>query len=399
MSARRLGRRAAPLTALALAAASVAVAQEAPDEGPIRGRSGLDQLPAAQAAEAPRPAPRPAPAPAVPAPLGDAQTPELPAPAAEPTVEPTRPDPAPAAASAARTPALAPASFGPATLYPRLLPAADRHGEAFADRVSISPDGRRLAVGSQNGGRFEVQVVGVSRKVTERALRGRGTLDWVAWADDGTVLVGSRGRGGASVAAYDVASGKARVLGTRRDSEALGVLSVLPGGRVVLAEPGRTALACANGAAPPRDAGGVPLRVAGPPDAGGRLILRGEAAGRGVVVPFDCDAASVGDALHEGAAPTGLIVNPTLRRYDGVWTEGGPRYFDRSLGFEMREVAASFPEPVDVYPIETTRSPNTLLLYVVGERVPGGYYVLDRYAGDLDLHVTYRQGEAETSAP
>ena len=343
--------------ALALPAAlvgltlGVASAQEAPDRGPIQGRSGLDR-PSSPAPEAPVP---------VSSPSGD-----------------TKAAPAP-------------------TLYPRLLPAADRHGDAFADRVSISPDGRRLAVGTQEGGRYTVQVVGVTRKATERTLRGRGRLDWVGWSDGATVLLGTREGSAARVSAYDVASGRARVLGSARD-ERSGVLTIRADGGVVLAGPERTAPGCANGAVPPAVHDDVPLTVAGPPDARGRLVLRGEAEGRSVLVPFDCEAGTLGEPLYEGDAAEGLIVNPALRRYEGVWTPDGPRYFDRSLAFEMREVAASFPEPVDVYPIETTRSPNTMLLYVVGDTVPGGYYVLDRYAGDLDLHVTYRQdGAAQTS--
>ena len=362
--------------AAAILALGTAAAQETPDSGPITGRSGLDQRPgapmSADRTEAPRSATRAVQPPAAPD-ASDAARP--PAPVRE-------------AAASVRVP----------TLYPRLLPAADRHGEAFADRVSISPDGRRLAVGSQDGRRYAVQLVGVTRKTTERTLRGRGTLEWVGWADDGTVLLGTREANGAqAVAAYDVASGRARVLGTARGGPS-GVLTVLDGGTAVLATDERPALACANGARPPRQYDGTALRVAGPPDARGRLILRGEADGRGVLVPFDCADGTLGAPLHEGAAPDGLIVNPALRRYEGVWTAEGPRYFDQSLEFEMEEVAASFPEPVDVYPIETTRSPNTMLLYVVGDTVPGGYYVLDRYAGDLDLHVTYRSdGAARTN--
>ena len=333
-------------------ALGLAAAQQAADDGPIRGRSGLDQTagPVAEASVTP----------------GDDRAVDAP-----PQTLPT--------------------------LYPRLLPAADRHGEAFADRVSISPDGRRLAVGTQEGGRYALQVVGVTRKATERTLRGRGRLGWVGWADDDTVLLGTEEGGAPRVAAYDVATGRARMLSDGRDANA-GVLMVGRDGEVVLAAPSRTAPSCANGAVPPPVHDGLPLAVAGPPDARGRLVLRGEAAGRSVLVAFDCEAGTLGEPLHEGERIDGLIVNPALRRYEGVWTAEGPRYFDPSLAFEMREVAASFPEPVDVYPIETTRSPNTMLLYVVGDTVPGGYYVLDRYAGDLDLHVTYRQdGAAQTN--
>ena len=388
---RAIGRVTLCTLALSQAQAIAQDATGAPDEGPVRGRSGLNQVPSSASAD-PGPAPRPAPGSEPSAP--SIQTPSS-APAAEPASLAERSTPTPVEARSARAPLNGPRAD--ATLYPRLLPSEDRHGEAFADRVSISPDGRRLAVGTQDGPRYAVQIVGVSRKATERTLRGRGTLAWVGWADDGTALIGAQERGTGAVTAYDVASGRARVLGARSDGGVPGVLAVLPDGRVVLADASRPALPCANGTRPPAEADGVPLRVAGPPDAAGRLVMRGEAGGRGLVAPFDCRTGDLAAPLHDGEAPTGLLVNPALRRYEGVWTEAGPRYFDRSLAYEMAEVAASFPEPVDVYPIETTRSPNTLLLYVVGERVPGGYYVLDRYAGDLDLHVTYRLGEAETA--
>ena len=310
-------------------------------------------------------------------------------PDAQASSEPARLDQGPIVGrSALDLPGTASPRTPPATLYPRLLPPEDRRGEAFADRVSISPDGRRLAVGTQQRDRFEVQIVGVTRKVTERRLRGRGTLAWVGWADEDTVLVGTRARGTALAAAYSVSTGRTRPLG-----ETDGVAAIREDGQVILAREG-SAPRCANGQTPPdttpAEAGSLPLRPAGPPDDAGRLMLRGDEADRTVLYPFDCAAGALGAPLYEGPAISGVIVNPTLRTYHGVVTADGPRYADPSLAYEMEEVAAAFPEPVDVYPIETSRSPNTLLLYVVGDTVPGGYYVLDRYAGDLDLHVTYR---------
>ena len=315
---------------------------------------------------------------------------------AETSAEPTPPDQGPVIGrSALDLPGTASVEAPPATLYPRLLPPEDRRGEAFADRVSISPDGRRLAVGTQQRDRFEVQIVGVTRKATERRLRGRGTLAWVGWADDDTVLVGTRARGEALATAYSVSMGRTRTLG-----EAEGVAAVREDGQVILAREG-DAPRCAGGQTPPETApeaaGSLPLRPAGPPDDKGRLMLRGDEADRTVLYPFDCAAGALGAPLYDGPAISGVIVNPALRTYHGVVTADGPRYADPSLAYEMEEVAAAFPEPVDVYPIETSRSPNTLLLYVVGDTVPGGYYVLDRYAGDLDLHVTYRSDGSTTT--
>ena len=264
------------------------------------------------------------------------------------------------------------------TVLPRHLPQADAQGTAFAQRVSIAPDGRRLAIGTQQGERAEVQIITASRKDTERRVLVPGRFRFVGWADPGTVLVGVDRKGGTAVEAVDLATGARRTLA--RDAE--GILSLTTDGEVVTADRSRR-----------RGYDGLAVRQAGPPDEAGRVVLATAAgAERGVLVPYDCSEGFAAP-IYEGSAFDGTLADTASGRYVGVWDEDGMRYLDPSLAYEMREVAASFPDDVSVWPIEFTRSPNTLLLYVSGPETLPSYYVLDRYAGALDLHVTLPRGE------
>ena len=287
------------------------------------------------------------------------------------------------------------------TLLPRGLPEADAIGEDFADRVSISPDGRRLIVGTQQGDRFEVQIVGVNRKDVERREVLRGRTSFVGWAGPREALIGYERGNDAVIEAWDIASGKRRTLAKGRGVG--GVLSVGEDGRVATARPGRDAFVCADGAAPTAYEG-QPIVQAGPRDAQGRIVYRTTngangangadgADAKGALVPYDCEAGAFAEPIYEGAAFDGALADTAGGGYLAVWDGDGVRYLDPSLAYEMREVERSFPSEVEVWPIEFTRSPNTLLLYVSGEGVAPSYYVLDRYAGALDLHVSYAAPE------
>ena len=299
------------------------------------------------------------------------------------SVFPEPPTPEAAAAAAARLTTMP-------TLYPRQMPEADATGEDFADRVSISPDGRRLVIGTQQGDAVEFQVVSATRKDVQQRAARRGRLDFVGWADARTALLGMDRGGSLHLEAMDIATGKIRTLSDRPGPG--GVLAVTTEGAPVTVRENRQRFACADGTPLPTDWRGTPVVQAGPLDALGRVVFRtmGES---GALVPFDCASGKFAAPLYEGTSFEGALYDPGGGRYYGVWDEDGPRYFDRSLAFEMREVAQSFPSEVSVWPIEFTRSPNTLLLYVSGPSVPPSYYVLDRYAGALDLHVSYQRAE------
>ena len=276
------------------------------------------------------------------------------------------------------------------TLFPRQMPDADASGEDFADRVSISPDGRRLLVATQQADQVEFQVVSVNRKDVQRRVVKRGGLGFAGWADARTALLGTTRGGQSRIEALDLDTGKIRALSERRGPG--GVLSVTSDGVAVTARDGRERFACADGTALPTTWRGAPVVQAGPLDPQGRIVFRTMGA-RGALVPFDCAEGEFAAPLYEGKPFEGALFDAGGNGYFGVWDQDGPRYFDRSLAFEMREVAQSFPGEVSVWPIEFTRSPNTLLLYVSGAATPPSYYVLDRYAGALDLHVSYRRAE------
>ena len=276
------------------------------------------------------------------------------------------------------------------TLFPRQLPAQDASGTAFADKVSISPDGRRLLVGTQQGPRFEVQVVGVNRKDRERREVVKGGLAFVGWAGPRQALFGYRRGGDLRIEALDLTTGKRRVVSDRSGEG--GVLTVTEEGRAVAVRPGRTRFACAGDASLPTEHEGAPIVQAGPLDERGRIVFRTTPdAERGVLVPYDCTKGRFAEPIYEGAPFAGALYDAGGLGYFGVWDEEGPRYVDPSLAYEMAEVAESFASEVEVWPIEFTRSPNTVLLYVSGPDVPPSYYVLDRYAGALDLHVSYER--------
>ena len=276
------------------------------------------------------------------------------------------------------------------TLFPRQLPAEDAMGAPFADKVSISPDGRRLLVGTQQGQRFEVQIVGVNRKDRERREFVKGGLAFVGWAGPRQALFGYRRGGDLRIEALDVGTGKRRVVSDRPGEG--GVLAVTEEGRAVAVRPGRTRFVCAGDGALPTEYEGAPVVQAGPLDARGRIVFRTAAeASEGVLVPYDCGAGRFAEPIYEGPPFTGALFDAGGMGYFGVWDEEGPRYLDPSLAYEMAEVAKSFATEVEVWPIEFTRSPNTVLVYVSGLDVPPSYYVLDRYAGALDLHVSYER--------
>ena len=275
----------------------------------------------------------------------------------------------------------------PPTLFPRQLPSKDRNGAGFADRVSIAPDGRRLLVGTQVGDEFGVQVVTVNSKQTERTLGRRGELAFVGWSGPRAALVGYRRGGAMHVERWGVDAGEATLLARGRDVR--GVLVAAEDG-VAVAQGSRSAFSCADGAALPTRYDDRLVVQAGPLDPEGRVVFR-TIEGRGALVPYDCDRSAFAAPIYEGPAFEGALYDAGGGGYLGVWDEDGVRYLDRSLAYEMEEVAASFGGDVDVFPIEFAASPNTLLLYVVGDGVPGEYYVLDRYAGRLDLHVSPRR--------
>lgn len=281
------------------------------------------------------------------------------------------------------------------TLFPRGLPQTDAGGEDFADRVSIAPDGRRLAVGTQRGDRFEVQIVGVNRKAVERTITVPGDFDFVGWSGPRAVLFGYEANSTGVVETLDLRTGRRRVLDKRGTPP--GVLATGPDGAVVTVRPGRDAFACADGRSLPRAYDGMPVTQAGPLDPQGRIVFAtGPDAERGALVPYDCSNGAFAEPIYEGRAFGGALADTAGGGYVAVWDADGVRYLDPSLAYEMGEVAASFPAEVEVWPIEFTRSPNTLLLYVSGDETPPSYYVLDRYAGALDLHVSYEgDGRAE----
>lgn len=292
---------------------------------------------------------------------------------------------------ASSTPALRPVPVAEPsdlpTLLPRQLPSEDRYGDDFADRVSLAPDGRRLAVATQQGAQVELQIIGVNRKNVERRQIKRGTLTFVGWSDARTVLIGTLREGTERIDAVDIASGRDRTVSTGRSAG--GVLMVDEVGRTVTTGPGRTAFRCANATPIPTEREGAALVQAGPLNGDGHVVLRSEGDEDGVLVPFDCDTGRLLAPLYEGEPFDGALFSGAGKRYLGVWDDDGVRYLDKSLSYEMGEVARSFPGEVAVWPIEFASSPNTLLLYVSGTEVPPSYYVLDRYAGALDLHVSY----------
>lgn len=294
------------------------------------------------------------------------------------------PEPDEEASQAARVPDRLP------TLFPRQLPAQDAGGTAFADRVSISPDGRRLLVGTQQGARFEVQVVGVNRKDQERREVVRGGLEFVGWAGPRSALFGYRRGGDLRIEALDLDTGDRRVVSDRPGEG--GVLTVTSAGAPVPTRQGRTAFACADGRTLPTEYEGTPITQAGPLDARGRIVFRTVAgADEGALVPYDCTSGGFAEPIYEGAPFEGALYDAGGQGYLGVWDDDGARYTDPSLAYEMAEVARSFPGEVAVWPIEFTRSPNTVLIYVSGPDTPPSYYVMDRYAGALDLHVSYQR--------
>lgn len=272
------------------------------------------------------------------------------------------------------------------TLLPRHRPATDRFGRSLSTRVSLAPDGRRLAVATQERGRVRLQVLAVNRKDIEREETHRGTFDFVGWADARTILLGTRQDGVNRIEALDVSTGLTRTVSAGPGPH--GVLMVDDQNRIVTVAPGRTAFTCANGTKVPTTRGDTRLLQAGPLNADGHIVLRSdEGEDEGLLIPFDCGTATFGPPIYEGGPFVGALFSGAGKTYYGVWEDDGVRYFDPSLTYEMDKIASSFGEEVDVWPIEFASSPNTVLLHVSGPAVTPGYYVLDRYAGALDLHV------------
>ncbi|WOI52461.1 hypothetical protein [Parvularcula sp. LCG005] len=196
--------------------------------------------------------------------------------------------------------------------------------------------------------------------------------------------------GGSTPRVTDCCSGDAMaVQAAGVDGARLLVEQRLPGGSVTATCPGSSAAA-----ALPE---GVIVQPAGPADRYGRpvvLVDADEAPGFERLAVFDCDTATFDETLYEDDRPIGgALFNARNQSYYGVWRESGDRIevFDRSLAHDLREVEAAQAGPATAYPIDFVRGNNTVLVYVAGPQVAGGYYLYDRYMGFLDLVIQFAE--------